>query len=65
MLSNIIGPFPKKSEAPSDKVEKASGYYYEIKEPVVTISRNYLDNKKGEYQEISLSGEVLNIKGLV
>ena len=46
MSSNIINPLPKKSVAPSEKFEKASGDLDDIKEPVVTIRRNYFDNKK-------------------
>ena len=46
MSSNIIGPLPKKSVAPSDRVEKSSGNFDDIKEPVVMIRQNYLDNKK-------------------
>ena len=47
MPYNIIGPLPKKSVALSETVEKASGYLDDIEEPVVTICRKYLDNKKG------------------
>ena len=36
MSSNIIGLLPKKSDAPSEKVETASGDLDDIKEPVVT-----------------------------
>ena len=46
MSSNIIGPSPKRSVAPSDKVDKASGELDDIEAPVVTICQNYLDNKK-------------------
>ena len=35
MSSNIIGPLPKKSDAPSEKVEKASGYLDDIEKPLV------------------------------
>ena len=35
MSSNIIGPLPKKSYSPSEKVEKASGYLDDIKYPLV------------------------------
>ena len=35
MSSNIIGPLPNKSDAPSEKVEKSSGDLYYIKNPVV------------------------------
>ena len=44
MSSNIIGPSPKKSVAPSDNLEKASGYLDYIGAPVVTIRRKDLDN---------------------
>ena len=46
MSSNIIDPLPKKSVAPSEKFEKASGDLDDIKEPVVTIGQNYLDIEK-------------------
>ena len=36
MSYDIFGPFPKKSDAPSEKVEKASGDLDDIEEPVVT-----------------------------
>ena len=49
MSSNIIGPVPKKSLAPSEKVEKASGDLDYIEDPVVTIRRKYLDIEKLEY----------------
>ena len=46
MSSYIIGPLPNKSVAPSEKVEKVSGDLDDIKDPVVTIRQNYLDNEK-------------------
>ena len=51
MSSNIIRPSPKKSVAPiekvapSEEVEKLSLTLDHIKDPVVTIRQNYLDNK--------------------
>ena len=36
MSYDIFGPFPKKSDTPSEKVEKASGDLDDIEEPVVT-----------------------------
>ena len=36
MSSNIIGPLHKKSYAPSEKIEKASGNFDDIKETMVT-----------------------------
>ena len=35
MSSNIIEPLPKKSDAPSEKVKKASGDLDGIKKPLV------------------------------
>ena len=35
MSSNIIGPFPKKSDSPSEKVKKASGDLDDTKNPLV------------------------------
>ena len=46
MSSNIIGPFPKKSVAPSERVEKKSDNQDDIEEPVLTIRKKDLDNKK-------------------
>ena len=46
MSSNIIGPLPNKSVAPSEKVEKASGNLIDMEEPVVTIRINDLYNRK-------------------
>ena len=37
MSSNIIGPSPKKSVAPIEKVEELSGNLDDIEEPVVAI----------------------------
>ena len=66
MSYNIIGPLPNKSVAPNEKVEKSSADLDEIEEPVVRIRQNYLDDeKKGEYQEISLLREICRSKGLV
>ena len=36
MSSNIIGPLPKKSDAPSEKVKKSIGYFDDIENPLVT-----------------------------
>ena len=36
MLSNIIGPLPKKSDAPIEKIQKASGDLDDIEESLVT-----------------------------
>ena len=36
MSYNIIGPFPNKSYAPSEKVKKSSGDLDDIEEPLVT-----------------------------
>ena len=36
MPSNIFGPLPKKSDAPSEKVEKSSGDLDDIEESLVT-----------------------------
>ena len=36
MSLNIIELLPKKSYAPSESVEKVSGVFYGIKEPMVT-----------------------------
>ena len=48
MSSNIIGPSPKKLVAPSEKVEKASGYLDDIEAPVFTIhQRTWIIKKKG------------------
>ena len=41
MSSNIIVPLPKKSVAPSEKFEKASGYLDDIEEPVVENAKKY------------------------
>ena len=49
MSSNIIGPLPKESVAPSDKVEKSSGDLDGIETPVVNIRRKGLGNKKEKY----------------
>ena len=46
MSSNIICPSPKKSVAPSEKVEKPSGNFDDIEVPVATIRQKDLDNKK-------------------
>ena len=46
MLSNIIGILPKKSVAPSEKVEKSSGNLNGIEELVVAIRQRDLDHKK-------------------
>ena len=46
MSSNIIDPMPYKSVAPIEEVEKASGQLDDIKDPVVTIHKTYLDNEK-------------------
>ena len=43
---NIIIPLPKKSVAPSEKVQKASGGLDDIKALAVMIRQNDLDNKK-------------------
>ena len=40
--SNIIVPLPKKSVAPSEKVEGASGNSDDIEAPVVTICRKII-----------------------
>ena len=54
MASHIIGPFPKKNVAPSEKVapseefEKGTKMLDGIKYPEVTIRRNYLDNFQGQ-----------------
>ena len=51
MTSNIIGPPPKKSVAssdevaPSEDIEKGSGTFDDIKEPVVKICQKDVDNK--------------------
>ena len=45
MPSNIIGQTPKKSVAPSEKIEKSSGDLDDIKAPVVVIPRKDLDYK--------------------
>ena len=54
MLSNIIGPLPKKSVAPSEKNEKGSGNLDDIEAPVDMICRKDIDHlkKKGQHQEI-------------
>ena len=44
MSSNIIGPLPKKADAPIKKVEKPSGDLYNIEEPLVTTI-NTVDNE--------------------
>ena len=36
--SNISDPFPKKSDNPSEKVRKTSGYLYETEEALVTTN---------------------------
>ena len=36
MSSNIIGPLPKKSDEPNERVEKSSGYLYDIENSLVT-----------------------------
>ena len=46
MSSNIIGPFPNKSVAPSERVEKAIGGLSDIEALVFMIHWKYLDNKK-------------------
>ena len=46
MSSNIIGPLPKKSVAQSEKIEKSSGDFDDIEEPVIKIRQKYLDNEK-------------------
>ena len=46
MSSNIIGPLPNISEAPSDNTEKASGNLDDIEARVVMIHQKDLDNKK-------------------
>ena len=51
MSSNIIGPFPKKSVSPSEKVEKASEDLDDIEEPVVTIRKKYLDNERKKFKK--------------
>ena len=52
MSYNIIGPSPKESVVPSEKVEKESGNLDYIEEPVFMVRQNYLDHRKikGEYQ---------------
>ena len=46
MSSNIIVPLPKKSDAPSEKVEKESGDLDDTKEPLVTnIDTVYKEGK--------------------
>ena len=66
MSSNIIGPFPKKSDAQSETVEKPSGYLDDIKEPVVTICQNDLDNKKDKEntKKYHSQGQSARSKGL-
>ena len=44
MSSNIIGPSPKKSVSPSEKVEKEGGNVDYIEEPVVLIYQKDWDN---------------------
>ena len=48
MSYNIIGPLPKKSVEPINKVEKSSGNLDDIEETVVMIRQKGLDNKKEE-----------------
>ena len=42
---NVIGPYPNKSVSPSEKVEKVSGTFDDIEEPVVKTRQKYLDDK--------------------
>ena len=66
MLSNIIGPLPNTSVAQGEKVEKLSGYLNDIKDPVVTIRQQYLDNKKEKdnTKRYHFQGKSTRAKGL-
>ena len=46
MSSNIIGPWPKKSVGPSERVERASGNLDDIEAPLSMIRKKDLDHKK-------------------
>ena len=46
MSSNIIGPLPKKSVSPSEKIKKSSGNLDDVEDPVVIICQKDLYNKK-------------------
>ena len=49
MSSNIIVPLPKKSYAPSERVEKSSRYLYDIEDQGVTnIDTVYKEEKSRE-----------------
>ena len=50
MSYNIIGPLPKKLDAPSENVEKASGDLDDIEEPLVTTIEKV--DKEGKTRKI-------------
>ena len=59
MSSNIIGPFPKKSVAPSEMNEKEIGNLDDIEAPVDMICRKDIDHFKKRIAPRNINSRVI------